>query len=388
MAASRTDGRDRGRPTLPLGPDDGTLESMNDHATVSWNDDVPRPHGPPYRRTRLVGLCLVATAAMACGRHAATGTDAAHVAPAGPFRVVVISDLNGRYGSTDYGTEVGRAVALIQGEWRPDLVLAAGDLIAGQDPDVPDMVVRAMWTAFDSLVAAPLRSAGIPFGFTLGNHDASAYPAHARDRALAIEHWRAPARHPGVTFVDDTGYPLYYSIRQGPLFIVAWDATWEGTLTDTALIRWVQAQLASRAARDAPFRIVLGHLPLYAVAEGRDRSGEVLAEADSLRSLLEALGVHTYVSGHHHAYYPGRRGTIDLLHAGAVGDGPRPLLGSARPSPRTVTLLDFDPAALTVEYTTYALDGDAPPRLVPTETLPERVSGSRAIVVRRDIREE
>jgi hypothetical protein len=92
----------------------------------------------------------------------------------------------------------------------------------------------------------------------------------------------------------------------------------------------------------APYRIVLGHLPLYPVAEGRNRAGEVLAEPDSLRALLEAYGVHLYISGHHHAYYPGRRGGLDLLASGALGDGPRPLIGDTVPSPRTVTLLDFD----------------------------------------------
>jgi hypothetical protein len=301
------------------------------------------------------------------------------------FRVAVISDLNESYGSLDYRAEVTTAVALLRERWRPQLVLAAGDLIAGQRPTLSDNVVRAMWAAFDSAVAAPLRAAGIPFGFALGNHDASWYPAHQRDRAFAIEHWRVAARHPGVSFVDSTQFPLYYSFREGPLFVVAWDATWEGTHSDTVMMEWLRQQLASAAARAAPFRIVLGHLPLYAVAEGRNRPGEVLAEPESLRALLEEHSVHMYISGHHHAYYPGRRGALELLHAGALGDGVRPLLGDTVPSPRTVTLIDFDSTTGAVSYTTFAIAGAAVTHVVQTGSLPPRLDGVTGWVWRRDL---
>jgi len=42
--------------------------------------------------------------------------------------------------------------------------------------------------------------------------------------------------------------------------------------------------------------------------------------------LLERYHVH--ISGHHHAYFPGHRGQLELLHTGALGSGPRPLLNS------------------------------------------------------------
>jgi hypothetical protein len=340
--------------------------------------------------TLRAGVCLLIAGCSTGGapaRGGAPGTsDAAAAAPAsGRFRVAVISDLNESYGSVDYRAEVKTAVTLIQERWRPQLVLAAGDLIAGQRPALSDDRVREMWAAFDSVVAAPLRAAGIPLGFALGNHDASWYPAHQRDRAFAVEHWRTSARHPGVSFVDSTHFPLYYSFREGPLFVVAWDATWEGTHSDTVMMEWLREQLTSAAARAAPFRIVLGHLPLYAVAEGRNRPGEVLAEPESLRSLLEEHGVHTYISGHHHAYYPGRRGTLELLHAGALGDGVRPLLGDTTPSPRTVTLLDFDGTTGTVTYTTHAVSGTAATHVVETGSLPPRLEGVTGWVSRRDL---
>ena len=307
--------------------------------------------------------------------------------PRGDLRVLVVSDLNSSYGSTTYEPTVAHAARLAREVWKPDLVLAAGDLIAGQRPTLSDANVRAMWTAFDSVVRRPLRAAGIPFGFALGNHDASAAPAHRRDRALAAAFWRDAAHATGLAFVDSAGYPLNYSFRQGDAFFLVWDASHAGTARDTALVRWVGEALASDVARQAKLRFVVGHLPLYAVAEGRNRAGEVLDEPDSLRALLERHAVHTYVSGHHHAYYPGRRGRLELLHAGALGQGARPLLGQAQPSPQTVTLLDVFFARDSVAYTTFAYQpGGAPAlrRLEPGE-LPPRLRGLTGYVVRRDL---
>lgn len=331
----------------------------------------------PWSRPLLLVLLLAAaTAPPSCG-----------TPPRGDLRVVVVSDLNSSYGSTEYEPEVHQAVRLIREVWRPDLVLAAGDLTAGQRPSLPDEQVRAMWAAFDSTVARPLREAGIPFGFTLGNHDASAHPAHRRDRALALEHWRAPGRHPGVAFVDSTHFPLYYSFRQGDLFVLVWDASFAGTVRELPMMSWVQRQLASEPARTARHRLVLGHLPLYAVAEGRNRPGEVLQEPDSLRRILERHGVDTYVSGHHHAYYPGRRGGLELLHTGALGQGARPLIGSGAPPTQTVTVLDFFFRADSVAYTTYAFQRGGEPRLraIPTTALPPVIRGINGHVVRRDL---
>src|SRR5688572_6006739 len=122
-----------------------------------------------------------------------------------PLVVAVISDLNSGYGSTSYDAEVSAAITHIR-EWQPDLVLIAGDMIAGQRPTLTDENVRAMWSAFDSVVAAPLRADRIPFAFTLGNHDASGHPAHERDRRLAAEHWTDPAHKPPLQYVDRAAF--------------------------------------------------------------------------------------------------------------------------------------------------------------------------------------
>jgi hypothetical protein len=185
--------------------------------------------------------------------------------------------------------------------------------------------------------------------------------------------------------VDSTHFPLYYSFRQGPVFVLVWDASFAGTVEQLPMMEWVREQLAGEPARKARHRVVLGHLPLYAVAEGRNRPGEVLQEPDSLRRILERYNVHTYISGHHHAYYPGRRGALELLHTGALGQGPRPLLESSLPPRKTVTILDYYFRADSVSYTTYAFESGGGLKLVTTGELPSTIRGINGYVVRRDL---
>jgi endonuclease/exonuclease/phosphatase family metal-dependent hydrolase len=296
-------------------------------------------------------------------------------------RVVVLSDLNSSYGSTEYDPEVGAAVERVIRDWRPDLVLIAGDMVAGQRPALEDERVRAMWAAFDSVVAAPLRQAGIPLAVTVGNHDASGHPGHERDRRMAAEYWAGRAAD--VRILDDGRFPFQYAFTLGGGFFLVLDASTGAVVADTAQMAWIQRMLTTPEARTAGMRVSLGHVPLYPVAEGRDRPGEVQAQADSLRAVLEAGGIPLHISGHHHAYYPGRRGALELLHAGALGQGPRVLLGTDGPAIKTVTVLDLFPARDSIDERTYRVDGDRFEAIDPA-TLPDRVDGNEGYVIHRD----
>lgn len=296
-------------------------------------------------------------------------------------RAVLISDLNDAYGTVGYSAPVHAVVDRIVREWRPDVVIAAGDLVAGQRPTLSDSTVREMWSAFDSLVARPLRDAGIPLVAALGNHDASAYPAHERDRRLAMEHWTTAAGPPSGA-VEAADFPLRYTVRIGDVFFAAWDATRQESSVDSADLEWLEAALRSSEARTARHRVVVGHLPLYPVAVGRERAGEFLLSGDSLRRELEALGVTLFVSGHHHAYYPGRRGDLPLLHAGALGGGPRPLLGGTD-ARRAVALLELGPEGVRISAYEVRDDGGFEP--IDTGSLPRVLCSSEAYVVRRDL---
>lgn len=306
--------------------------------------------------------------------------------PRGDVRLVVISDLNSAYGSTDYDPEVDKGLALVP-FWGPDLVVCSGDMVAGQSASLTSTEIQAMWAAFDEHVAGVLRNYRIPFGFTVGNHDASSAQnsqgnfLFQQERDLAMDYWNNPKHDPGVTFVDRFEFPFYYTFEQQGVFFLVWDGS--SAFIPPEKLRWVEDALGSDRAQQAKMRVVLGHLPLYGIAVGRNKPGEVLANANEMRAMLEKYNVHTYISGHQHAYYPGHRGDLQLLHTGILGSGPRALIDGNQPPLKAITVLDitFDHPELTT-YTTYNLQTLD---LIEHKTLPRFLLGHNGLVLRRDV---
>ena len=269
------------------------------------------------------------------------------------FRIVVISDLNSQYGSTEYEPEVLQAIALMP-ELQPDLVLMGGDAIAGQKASLTKSQIEAMWAAFDLKVAAPLRKQNIPFGFTIGNHDGSGAVKEEtlvfkRERELAKAYWLK--HNLDLNFVDRANFPFYYSFEQDNIFFLVWDAS--TAQIDPQQLKWIERSLSSDKAQQAASRIVLGHLPLYPVTQAKNKPGEYLQAGKKLRSLLQKNRVIMYISGHHHVYYPGRMERVNLLHAGALGRGERQLINSELSPSKTITAIDLDLTSSELTYTTY-----------------------------------
>jgi hypothetical protein len=314
------------------------------------------------------------------------GADGLYNPPQGDVRLMVISDLNGPYGSITYDPEIEKAMQLIP-FWQPDMVLCSGDMVAGQNLDLTEQNMREMWAGFDQYVAAPLRDSNVPFGFTVGNHDASSATGSGggfifqKERDITVEYWQRPEHDPGVNFVDRFEFPFYYTFEHDDIFFLAWDASTHRIPDDK--LAWIESALASPEAQQAKLRVLLGHLPLYSVAVGRDRPGEVMAESDKLRHLLERYDVHTYISGHHHAYYPAHKGELQLLHTGILGSGPRPLIDSPLPAVKALTIVDvnYDTPELTT-YTTYNMQTL---ELIDMEQLPRFLTGHNGLLLRRDV---
>jgi len=308
--------------------------------------------------------------------------------PRGDVRLMVISDLNDAYGATTYAPEVTKAIKLMP-FWQPDMVVCSGDMVAGQYPALTEAQMRAMWAAFDKTVAAPLRRAKMPYGFTLGNHDASSALSvtkkylFQKERDVAAEYWRDPRHDPGLKFVDKFEFPFYFTFEFKGIFFLVWDGS--SSHIPPEKLAWVEKALASPRAQQAKMRILLGHLPLYAVAIGRNDPGEVMENADKLRLMLEKYRVHTYISGHHHAYYPAHKGKLQLLHMGILGAGPRPLLAGNTPPWKTLTILDirFNSPELTT-YTTYDMQTM---QVIDQTLLPRFIAGHNGMVLRRDVQQ-
>jgi hypothetical protein len=305
--------------------------------------------------------------------------------PRGDVRLAVISDLNSAYGSTHYEAEVIDAIARIP-EWQPDIVLCSGDMVAGQSLDLTIAELDAMWQGFERYIGSSLRKAKLPFGFTVGNHDASSSMGSngyvfAAERQQTTQYWNNPRFSPGLNFVDRAEFPFNYTFQQKGIFYIVWDAS--SNVISKSQLAWVEKSLASAVAQQATLRIAIGHLPLYPVAVGRDRPGEFLNDSERLRQLLEQYKVHTYISGHGHAYYPAYKGKLQLLNTGALGAGPRRWLGSNLEPMKTLTIVDVHLADATTTYTTYNM---TTLKVVDQKQLPRAISGPEGLIVRRDVK--
>ena len=263
--------------------------------------------------------------------------------PKPDLKLGLFSDINSSYGSTNYIPAVKEGINLILSK-KPDQVICAGDMIAAQKLGLSPAQLDAMWDSFYHQVLKPIRTAGQPFIFSLGNHDASSIKATSgyqfeADRTAAIKFWQPQKEKLGLNYIDSNGFPFYYTALVNNIFWLIWDAS-SAEISDQQQ-NWVREQLASPIARKAKLRIALGHLPLRGISRGRDQPGEVLNQANQLQQILENGDIHAYISGHQHAYYPARLGRLDLIQLGAAGSGPRQLLMSNHPPRQSITFLDI-----------------------------------------------
>ena len=324
-------------------------------------------------RQRRVPVMLALTALVLVWTGAGAGME--HAGTASAVRVAVIGDINGAYGTVGYSPEVHAAIRRIV-ELNPDLVIGVGDLIAGQrpSPHLDRGQLEEMWAAFNREILEPLTSAGIPFVPVAGNHDASVEPAFALEREIFAEQWRL--HRPAVDFASEQGYPFRYGFAVEAVLVVVLDATRVGPLSP-AQRSWLADLLRSAPAARA--RIVAGHLPIHAFTHGRET--EILADA-ALERIMGHGGVDLYLSGHHHAFYPGFCAGFLQVSQGCLGSGARRLLGAAKHSPRSFTVVEVSEAG------TITVDGLAAPEFttaIDRVSLPRSIRYGGAEIVREDV---
>ena len=293
-------------------------------------------------------------------------------------RVGLISDLNSSYGSTRYIPAVDQGLDQLIG-LQPDLVVCAGDMVAGQMRGLTGQQLDAMWRGFETSVLQRLQAAKIPLLPAIGNHDGS--PGFPADRAAVRRFWTPIRSRMGLTFVDASQFPFRYTVLQDGIFWLVWDASSARVPEDQ--LAWARQQLASSQAQAARARFVVGHLPMVGVGQGKDRPGEVLERGRALQALMDEAGVQAYISGHHHAWFSSRRGQLDLIQLGALGSGPRRLLDGGASAQQTFTLLEIDGGRDTLRETPYAVSTGEP---LSWSILPPRLS-TRAGLLQRNASE-
>lgn len=291
--------------------------------------------------------------------------------PASALRVVVISDLNGSYGSTSYSNRVPVAIQQIIA-LKPDLVISTGDMVAGQrKPVLSENDVRAMWDAFHREVSDPLAEAGIPLAVTPGNHDASAYGGFEGERRIFGEEW--VARKPDLRFTDDAGYPFFYAFEMEGVRFASLDATTLGPLRGDQMARLSKVMAGSGPA------VTFSHLPLWPFAQKRER--EIIGDP-ALEALYHELGVDLHLSGHHHAFYPGWKDGVAYVSQACLGGGPRLLIGDNSRSDHSFTVIEFKNGEL---GSVTAYEGPDFRTPIDPRSLPSQIRSDKAVLRRLDL---
>ena len=262
-------------------------------------------------------------------------------APLAADTIAFVSDLNGRYGSSDYSERITDAVQAVVG-LQPDIVISTGDMVAGQRPDFDRDTLDNMWRAFNHAVTEPLQQAGIPFAVTPGNHDASAYAGFERDRERFAAQWTP--RVPEIDLLPGSEWPRRYAARMGGVLLIAFDGTRPGALPESE--RAFLERMLTSYSSTAQATVVFSHLPMWPLASGREQE---IIDDPGLLALLHRYGVDAYASGHHHVFYAG----VDdagMLHLsiGALGGNARAFSGEAAPQPHSFAVLDIEDATLRV----------------------------------------
>lgn len=292
--------------------------------------------------------------------------------PVGAQTISLVSDLNGRYGSTSYHDRVTAAVASIV-ELQPDLVISAGDMVAGQkQPRLDAARLQSMWQGFNDTVADPLRKAGIPLAVTPGNHDGSGFTEFQLEQEHFALQWND--RDEGLDILPGSEWPRRYAARVGGILLLSFDGTIPGKLP-VEEYRFVAAMLAQHSA-PAQAIIVFSHLPMWPLAKGREK--EILDDPELL-ALLHRFDVDVYASGHHHLFYAAtdEAGMVHLA-VGALGGNARAFSGSSVRQPHSLAELTFSNGSFRVR----ALAAPGFAQELDMGSLPPRIDGPLGRITR------
>lgn len=287
---------------------------------------------------------------------------------------MLISDLNGRYGSNSYDSRITDAIETVI-RLQPDLVICTGDMVAGQkQPRLDADWLDRMWRSFDLTVADPLGREGIPLLVTPGNHDGSGFPEYALERQRFDAQWIP--RAPEVEFLPGSEWPRRYAARMGTTLFVAFDGTRPGALPE--IERSFIGQMLTHYGNTAEVTIVYSHLPMWPLTKGREH--EILDDP-ALLALLHQHGVDVYASGHHHAFFAGvdDAGMVHL-GIGALGGNARAFSGEKRRQPYSFAILTVADGA--VNIASRAAPGFLEP--VPAAELPATIAGPLGTLRRID----
>ncbi len=207
----------------------------------------------------------------------------------GPLRVLVLGDRTGRPDDKLFLPALKEAARL-----KPDMILGVGDLIDGYQPDERLAEASGEW---DHVIGMIRRALGnIPLYTTAGNHDVWSETSEA-------------------LFEQKVGHPVNYSFDAGGARVILFDssrAKKESDISDEAL-DWLVKEL--RLAREHTARIVVTHVPLFAISPGGKYGSP-------LHDVLIAGNADWVIAGHWHHAMSDTRDGIRYRMIGPTGTRP------------------------------------------------------------------
>ena len=203
---------------------------------------------------------------------------------------------------------LGLQMAAVHRQRPVDLVVLGGDNIyPSGDIALVDRTFRQPY--------AELLAAGVPFHAVLGNHD------------IRTANGTPQVNYPGFGMAG-----RFYNLRRGDLELFMLNTN--GNADWTRQLSWLRSALA---ASTAPWKVVVGHHPIY--------SSGLYGNDPGLRARLSALmqrhGVQLYINGHEHHYE--RSKPIDGITYLVVGGGGaylRPVIPTAQ-SAKAISRFSF-----------------------------------------------
>jgi predicted MPP superfamily phosphohydrolase len=283
------------------------------------------------------------------------------------FKIVVISDLNGSYGSTKYSDNVHQAVESIIKE-KPDLILSTGDMVAGQKKELD---YQKMWNSFHQSVTDKFLQNHLTFVPSIGNHDGSAYPNYKEERELYIKEWNK--YKPSLEYLDDSHYPLYFSFTKMNILFIALDSTKTDEFDKKQLL-WLEKQLITN--QKFKTKILFGHVPYYQIVESKNKMN---FESQEFIEILKKYNVQFFLTGHQHAFYPGFDGVTLHLSQACLGSGPRSYLNQNELNQKSYTLIE------TNNFKTYHINTKVAPEFsssMDINSIPLEIKSDKSLLIR------
>jgi tartrate-resistant acid phosphatase type 5 len=237
--------------------------------------------------------------------------------PTGALNFAIIGDW-GRRGRPDQ-VEVAQQMALACQKASASFVVSVGDNF--YEDGVASLDDPHWHQSFENVYSAPALQ--VPWYVILGNHDYHVDPTPQLEYGKTHPRWVMPARYYAQTHrLDAATTADFFYIDTSPMISEYRVAPKTALLPANQILKYVSMedvpkQLAwldqSLAASQAPWKIVLGHHPIYSAGSGHGDQQDMIR---LVLPILQKHGVQAYFAGHDHDLQHLQADNIQLFVSG------------------------------------------------------------------------